>query len=404
MTERYLFYTTAFLRAVSISLLAVVLGIYLAAKGISGADAGSIISAGLAGAALAAVLATFFADQFGRRKFLILVTLCSIIGTICFALASSPLTLGLAAFFGMLNGMGKDRGAALILEQAVLPATVPAEQRTAVLAWYSVMQDSGHAIGALLAGLPSFIGTVGLFGTIQPAESHRLLLFGCAALGLPVLVSYLRLPATIETATSLSTASSPARLTPASRSILFRISALFSIDSLAGGFLTTALLSYFFFQRFGASEGAIGALFFGARILNALSHLGAAWLAKKIGLIRTMVYTHIPSSLLLITVAIAPNFTVAAILFLLREGLVEMDVPTRSSYVLAVVRPEERTMASGITNLVRLSAWAVAPGFAGLLMQTGSVYLPLVIGASMKIAYDLLLWRAFRHVRPPEEG
>ena len=189
-----------------------------------------------------------------------------------------------------------------------------------------------------------------------------------------------------------------------SRAILTKISALFAIDSLAGGFLTTAMLSYFFFERFGASEGVIGGLFFGARLMNAVSHLGAAWLAKRIGLVNTMVFTHIPSSLLLVTVAFAPSFVVAAALFLLREGLVEMDVPTRQSYVLAVVEPEERTFASGITNLVRLAAWAVAPAFAGVLMNGDSMYLPLVLGAGMKISYDLLLWRAFRAVRPPEEA
>ncbi len=148
----------------------------------------------------------------------------------------------------------------------------------------------------------------------------------------------------------------------------------------------------------------IGVLFLGARRMNAASHLGAAWLARRIGLVNTMVFTHIPSSLLLVTVAFAPSFAVAAALFLLREGLVEMDVPTRQSYVLAVVKPEERTFASGITNLVRLGGWAAAPLFAGALMMGDSLYLPLVIGAGMKIAYDLLLWRAFRRIRPPEEA
>jgi hypothetical protein len=178
---------------------------------------------------------------------------------------------------------------------------------------------------------------------------------------------------------------------------------LFAIDSLAGGFLTTAMMSFFFFERFGVSEAVIATLFFGARLLNSVSHLGAAWLAKRIGLVNTMVFTHIPSSLLLVTVAFAPSFPVAAVLFLLREGLVEMDVPTRQSYVLAVVEPSERTVVSGITMLVRLAAWAVAPGFAGLLMTGNTMFLPLVIGAAMKITYDILLWRAFRGLKPPEE-
>jgi len=150
------------------------------------------------------------------------------------------------------------------------------------------------------------------------------------------------------------------------------------------------------------SEPVVAALFFGARIMNAASHLGAAWLAKRIGLVNTMVFTHLPSSLLLVTVAFAPSFPVAAILFLLREGLVEMDVPTRQSYVLAVVSPEERTLASGVTNLVRLGAWALAPAFAALIDAQGKLVLPLVVGAGMKVTYDVLLYVAFCRTRPPE--
>jgi predicted MFS family arabinose efflux permease len=186
--------------------------------------------------------------------------------------------------------------------------------------------------------------------------------------------------------------------------VLWRISALFAIDSVAGGFVGTALLSYFFYERFEVSESVIAVLFFCARGMNAVSHLGAAWLAKRIGLVNTMVFTHIPSSLLLVTVAFAPNFWVAAVLFLLREGLVEMDVPTRQSYVMAVVRPEERTFASGATHLVRLGGWAVAPSFAGFLMQYLSLGTPLIIGAAMKFSYDILLYYAFRGIKPPEES
>jgi predicted MFS family arabinose efflux permease len=195
-----------------------------------------------------------------------------------------------------------------------------------------------------------------------------------------------------------------APLSPPTRRILWRISSLFAVDSLAGGFLTSALLAFFLYERFGVGLEAIAPLFFFARVANALSHLAAAWLAVRIGLVNTMVFTHIPSSLLLVTVAYAPSFPVAALLFLLREALVEMDVPTRQSYVMALVRPEERGLASGVTQLVRVAAWAVAPAFAGILMEGVSPAVPLVAGAALKIAYDLALWRAFRHVRPPEEG
>jgi predicted MFS family arabinose efflux permease len=223
-----------------------------------------------------------------------------------------------------------------------------------------------------------------------------------ALLMLAPLPLYLRLGARVETFSG-SAPVPRAPLSAESRRILMRISALFAVDGLAGGLLLTSLLSYFFFERFHASPATIGALFFAARLLNAVSHLGAAWLARRIGLVNTMVFTHVPSSLLLVTVAFAPSFPVAAVLFLLREGLVEMDVPTRQSYVMAVVRPEEATVASGITSLVRLASWAVGPTAAGMFMQTTSLMTPLVVGAAMKIAYDVLLWRAFRSVRPPEE-
>jgi hypothetical protein len=193
------------------------------------------------------------------------------------------------------------------------------------------------------------------------------------------------------------------RLSPESRSVLWRIGALFALDSIGGGFLTTALIAYFFAERFAVGAGMIGLLFFIARIANAGSHLAAAWLARRLGLLNTIVWTHMPSSLLLLTVTWAPSFRVAALLFLLREGLVEMDVPTRQSYVMAVVRPSERLTAAGVTSLVRLAGWAVAPMVAGALMQSTSLAMPLVVGAGTKVVYDALLYVAFRARKPPEE-
>ena len=304
--------------------------------------------------------------------------------------------LGVAAFLGMVNGMGRDRGAALVVEQALLPSTGTDDERTMTFARYNILQDAGHAVGGLLAGMPALLQQAGIAAGTGALRSS---VFVYAALTLLPVAAYLGLSSAIEA----PPARRRERLSPASRSILWRISSLFMLDSFAGGFLTTALLSFFFYERFGVGVAAIGPLFFAARVANALSHLAAAWLAGKIGLVNTMVFTHIPSSLLLVTVAFAPSFPVAAAFFILREGLVEMDVPTRQSYVMAVVRPEERTVASGVTHLVRMAAWAVAPAFAGLLMEDVSLVVPLVAGAAMKVAYDILLWRAFRNVRPPEE-
>ncbi|HET7499764.1 MAG TPA: MFS transporter [Kofleriaceae bacterium] len=392
--QRWL-YVSGFVRAMATSTAGVTLAGFLGKLDAHGAELGLVVSAGLAGGALAAILATLLADRVGRRSFLLVTSALGVVGTVGFALASSPIALTVAAFVGMVNGMGKDRGAALILEQAALPGLAPASARTQIIARYTMVLDLGHALGALAAGAPAWLAGATSLSGVAP---HRATLLACGVCGVVAIAIYSR----IGSALDLDASPRPA-LTPRSRAIVVRISSLFAIDSLAGGFLTTAMLAFFFFERFGVSEAVVAALFFGARILNAVSHLGAAWLARRIGLVNTMVFTHIPSSLLLVTVAFAPSFAVAAVLFLLREGLVEMDVPTRQSYVLAVVEPGERTVVSGITMLVRLAAWAVAPGFAGLVMTGDTMFLPLVIGAAMKIAYDILLWRAFRGLKPPEE-
>lgn len=401
MTDRRILYTAAFLRAVATGMIGVLIGLYLARVGLDAAAIGGVIGAGLGGAALAALVVTGLGDRFGRRRTLVALSLLGAAGGLGVALSSGAAWIGLAAFLGMLNGMGRDRGASLIIDQAILPATVPDAGRTKAFAWYNVLLDAGHAIGSLLATSPALLrATLG----VPEAASLRVALFGYAAILLTLAVVYSRLSPAVERSTTATSGQrvSP-RISPETRRILWKISSLFALDSLGGGFLTTALLSFFFYERFGAGETAVGLLFFGARVANMGSHLAAAWLARRIGLVNTMVFTHIPSSLLLLTVPFAPSFTVAALLFLLREGLVEMDVPTRQSYVMAVVGPEERTVASGVTHLVRLGAWAVAPAFAGLLMRSATLAAPLYVGAAMKIGYDLLLWAAFRREEPPEE-
>lgn len=395
MKERRLIYAATLLRATATGAIAVLLAIYLAKRGFAPAESGIIIGAGLTGAAAAGLLATLWGDHLGRRRLLIAVALVSACGAAGLVLAESFLAALAAAFVGMVNGMGRDRGASLILDQSILVAGTRDHDRTLVLAWYNMLQDVGCAVGGLVAGLPVLVR--GITGYDELTSLRAVI---AAYVGLYVLtaVLYTQLTQAAELASANKVV-----LTPQSRRILLRITALFAFDSLAGGFLTSALVAYFFYERFGVSEGVVGLLFFGARLANAASHFGAAWLAKRIGLVRTMVFTHTPSSLLLITVAFVPNFPIAAALFLVREGLVEMDVPTRQSYVMAMVRPEERTFAAGVTNLVRVGAWAIGPVVAGALMQGASLALPLVVGASMKVLYDVLLYRAFRHVPPPEE-
>lgn len=302
----------------------------------------------------------------------------------------------LSVFIGMLNGMGRDRGAGLTVEQAMLPRMTGEAQRTSVFAWYNVVVDAGHALGSLLGGLPALLRTQ---GGLTPLESYRWTWVCYSVICLAAGFCVLGLSRAVER----DGRSKPTPLSPPSRRVVVKFAALSGLDSLGGGFLTTALLGYWFFRRFGVDEALLGPLFFVVRILNGLSHLGASWLAKRIGLVNTMVWTHVPSSVLLMTVPIAPNLPVAITLFLIREALVEMDVPTRQSYIVAVVKDEERTRAAGISNLTRSVAWAVAPAVAGSLMRTLSLSAPLVAGPGLKIVYDLLLYRAFRHVKPPEE-
>ncbi len=396
MTDRRILYATAFIRALATGMVGVLLGIYLARLHLSPSQIGFVVGAGLVGNAAATLLTTALGDRWGRRRFLIGLTLATAAGGLAVSLVSHPLALGVAALLGMVNGMGRDRGAALVLEQAMLPGTVTDAQRTRAFAWYNVTQDVGHALGGLMAGLPVLLREV---QPLSEETSFRLAMGTYSLLVLLPFLLYLVLSRHTEAVGGLETRT----VLPESRRILWKISSLFALDSLAGGFLTTALLAFFFYAHFGVSEEIVGLLFFAARLANALSHLGAAWLAKRIGLVNTMVFTHIPSSLLLATVPIAPTFPVAAALFLLRESLVEMDVPTRQSYVMAVVRPEERTLASGVTHLVRMAGWAVAPFAAGLFMEGMSLATPVFIGAGMKILYDLLLYAAFRNLKPPEE-
>jgi MFS family permease len=394
--DRRRLYAAAFLRALATGMAGVLLGLYVARLGLSASWLGLVVSAGLAGATASVALATWWGDRFGRRRALLWLAALSAGGGVMVALGSQGWLIVAAALLGMVNGMGRDRGAALVLEQAIMPATTDDAGRTAAFARYNLLMDIGHALGALAGALPELLALATGMDELAAYRAAFLVYAALLAAGLPL---YAGLSMAAE---------APARverlvLSPQSRKVLARISALFAIDSIAGGFIGAALVSWFFFERFGASATVIGLLFFGARLMNAVSHLGAAWLAARIGLVNTMVFTHIPSSLLLLTVPLAPTFTTAAILFLLREGLVEMDVPTRQSYVMAMVAPEERTFASGVTHLVRLGGWAVAPAFAGWLMQAVALGAPLVVGALMKIGYDLALWASFRKLKPPEE-
>jgi len=393
-----LVYAAAFLRSVGVGLTGVLLALYLAQAGLSAGAIGAIVAAGLAGGAAATLLVTLGADRLGRRVTLLTLGALTAAGGVALALASDFWVFFAAAFFGMVNGMGRDRGGAVALEQAMLPETVSAERRTWALAFYNLALDTGGALGSLAAALPFVFRESRSFGTL---DSYRATFGLYAALMLVAAALYVGLTARVE----VHTGQRPVPpVSPESKRIVYKLSALFTLDSIGGGFLANTLLAYWFFRRFGVGEEWLGPLFFAAGLANAGSHLGAAWLGGRIGLVNTMVFTHIPANLLLLAVPFAPSFGWAAALFLVRECLIRMDVPTRQSYTLAVVAPSERTFASGVTNLTRNASWAVAPSLAGWLMQSAATLsAPLFFGSGLKIVYDLLLYRAFRHLPAPEE-
>jgi MFS family permease len=395
-----LIYSAAFLRSLSVGLTGIILGIYLSRAGFSATRVGVVIAAGLAGTALATLFVTLRVDRLGRRRTLISLSLLMSLGGLGLALTTALPGILLLSFLGMLNGMGRDRGAAFALEQAIIPETTTAERRTWALAWYNLVLDAGHALGALAGAVPFLfrrILGIDLLGSYQ-------FTFGLyAAFGLISAALYVFLSRKIEVAEIASLAKEAAKISPESKKIVTKLAALSGCDSLGGGFLTSALIAYWFFCRFGVAEESLGPLFFVVRLLNAGSYLVAARLARRIGLLNTMVFTHLPSSLFLMALPFAPSFPWAVVLFLARESLVEMDVPTRQSYIVAVVAPTERTFASGITNVTRNVAWATAPSFAGYFMQHLALAAPLFMGGSIKIAYDLFLYGAFRRLKPPEE-
>jgi len=372
MSDRLLLYAAATLRAVAAATTGVSVGAYLKTLGHSATTLGYLTSAGLAGAAVAMLLATLGADRAGRRQSLVLLSALGAVGGSAVLLPLPASLLVGMAFIAMWNGMGRDRGAASMLANAL--GFLLAAPFLAVPIW-------------MAAPVPASAGRLRVILAVYPATS------------LISLALYARLSSSLEA--PANTRQSP--LSREGRRIVARLSALFALDSLGGGFVSAALVSYFFFERFGAPVETVAILFFVARALNAVSHLAAARLARWIGLVNTMVFTHIPSSLFLASAAVVPSFPVAAALFLVRESLAEMDVPTRQSYVMAVVRPEERTVASGITNLVRLAGWAAAPAIGGALMEGVSLAVPLVVGAALKITYDVVLWLSFRRLTPPEE-
>jgi MFS family permease len=402
-----LLFTTRTLRLFAYGFLAVVLVLYLSEAGLSEGRIGLLLSLTLLGDTALSLWITTHADRLGRRKMLLLGSAMMVLAGVLFASTTSFWVLLFAATIGIISPAGNEVGPFLAIEQAALSQAVPAKNRTQVFSWYALVGSFATALGSLAGGLLS----QGLQARGSSAlAANRVVVLGYAVLGAALLLLFTRLGPSAEAPASGRTSSRrPSFLTPGlglhgSRKVVFRLSSLFALDAFAGGFVVQSFVAWWFHTRFGADEATLGAIFFGANILAGVSALSAGWLAKRFGLVNTMVFTHLPSNVLLFLVPLMPTLPLAIAVLLARFSISQMDVPTRQSYTMAVVAPDERSAAAGVTGIARTIGSSVAPLAAGPLFAVPALAsLPFFIAGGLKILYDLLLWRAFRRVTPEEE-
>jgi MFS family permease len=388
---------TRTLRSFGYGYLTVVLALYLSELGLNTVQIGAILTAALAGSAAMNVLWSLRADRFGRRKTAIVMGLLMCGGGLLFALSSNDWLLVLAAFSGTISATTSEVGAFLTVEQAILPQTAPPERRTWLFSLYDLVSNFSGAFGALFAGTVGWWSGFGLSG----ADVYRPLFVLYGLIGLANAVLYARLSDRVE----LAHVEGVRRFLGIHRSgrIVAKLAALFSLDAFAGALVVQSLIAYWFFLRWGLSPEALAVVFFWVNFVAGLSFLATPLLAARVGLLRTMVYTHLPSNVLLILVPLAPSAELAVAIFLLRMSVSQMDVPTRKSYTMAVVEPDERTATAGITNTARTVASAFAPILTGAAFSVAALGLPFFVAGGLKIVYDSLIFLTFKDVRPPEE-
>jgi len=402
---RFLF-LTRIVRLFAYGFLSVILVLYLAELGLKETEIGLLLTLILIGDTLISLWITTNADRIGRRRMLIIGAVLMVFAGVLFALTRNFIVLLIAATIGVISPSGYEVGPFLSIEQAALSQIITDERRTQVFAWYNLFGSFTTAIGSLCGGmLVQGLEQIG----VSPLGSYRMVVIGYAAMGLLLAFLFSRLSSVVE-APRVSHPYSPPSDTKRllglhkSRKVVFKLSALFSLDAFAGGFVLQSILAYWFYVRFNVQPALLGSIFFGANVLAGLSALAAAKVAKRIGLINTMVFTHIPSNILLILVPFMPNLPLAITVLLMRFSISQMDVPTRQSYTMAVVSPDERSAAAGITGIARTTGASVAPVVTGpLLANSALLSLPFVIAGGLKIIYDLLLYRSFKAIKPPEE-
>ncbi|HKG30937.1 MAG TPA: MFS transporter [Nitrososphaeraceae archaeon] len=392
------------LRTFAYGFLSVILAIYLKLVGFNDLHIGIILSATLINSVVFTLISSFYADRIGRRKVLILYSASMSVSGLVFFATSNYVALIISALIGTINVTGTETGAFLSIEQAILPQTISdPKKRNTVYAIYNMAGTFAMSTGVLLSGLPHLFAQQ--YGLNQ-IESIKPLFLLYSIIGLGVLGIYLLISSRVELSRDNNNTPIPLEqtLSPKSKEIVGKLSGLFAIDSFAGGFVIQSIVSFWFFTKFGVELATLSYIFSIAGVLSAFSFLVSAKIADKIGLINTMVFTHIPSNILLILVAFAPTLPLAIALYLARMALSQMDVPARQSYIVAVVEENERTAAAGITNISRNIAQAVSPSLAGYILQSLSILsAPFVLGGVLKIVYDVALYFNFKNKKPPDE-
>ena len=396
-----LLFSTRVIRLFCYGFLSVVLALYLSEAGLAEKQIGLLFTLTLVGDAFISLWLTTSADRLGRKRTLILGALLMAGAGITFVLTRNVLLLIVAAIVGVISPSGNEIGPFLSVEQASLTQLAPGKKRTRIFAWYNLVGSFATATGALAGGWLAQILQDNAWTALQ---AYRAVLVGYAFGGSLLLLLFMSLSKRIEVETIHDAARRVLGL-HRSRKVVFKLSSLFAMDAFAGGLLVQSLIAYWFHFRFGVESGALGRIFFGANILAGLSALLAVRLADRFGLINTMVFTHIPSNILLILVPLMPTLPLAIAVLLLRFSISQMDVPTRQSYTMAVVAPDERSAASGVTAIARSVGAAVSPALTGLLFGIPLLFnAPFFLSGGLKIIYDLLLYREFRALRPPEEN
>jgi MFS family permease len=404
--DGWLLFVTRFARLFAYGSLSVILVFYLLGLGLTEVQSGLVLTLTLAGDVVVSLLLTTRADRIGRRRMLVIGAILMAAAGLAFASTRNLFFLILAGTIGVISPSGNEVGPFLPIEQAALTHIVPTTARTEIFAWYTLAGSLATALGALFGG---FVTQALQRTSLTTVASYRAVVLMYAALGILLAFLFTRLSALVEVdavpegtvpAASLATVFGITR----SRNVVLKLSSLFALDSFAGGFVVQSFAAYWFYLRFGVAPATLGAIFFWANVFAGISALVATRLAARIGLVRTMVFTHVPSNILLILVPLMPNLSLAVLVLLLRFSISQMDVPARQSYTMAVVPAAERSAAGGFTGVARTTGAAISPLFVGFLFAKPSlINAPFFLAGTLKIGYDLLLYYSFRTLRPPEE-